>query len=66
MQTLPQPPTPKKSKNPKTSQPTENNQRPKTKQETKETTPMTITRTLKYLSIYGNYSKKYFLNAHLT
>ena len=60
MQTLPRPPTPKKSKNPKTRQPTKNNQRPKTKQKTRETTPMTITRILKYLSVYGNCSKKYF------
>ena len=66
MQTLPRPPTPKKSKIPQTSQPKKNNQRHKTKQKTKETTPITITRVLKYLSVYGNCSKKYFLNAHLT
>ena len=66
MQTLPWPPLPKeiqKSQN----QPTKkNNQRPKTKQKNKETTPITITRILKHLSVYGNCSKKYFLNAHLT
>ena len=66
METLHQPPTPQKSKNPQTSQPTKNSQRPKTKQTTKETTPITITRILKHLSVYGNCSKKYFLNAHLT
>ena len=69
METLHQPPTPKKSKNPQSSQPKKkkkNNLRPKTKQKTKETTPITITRILKYLTVYSNCSKKYFLNAHLT